>query len=205
MSNSEYIQYYRSVTPGLAELLLAEFTNTIEPQRTELLKKLYSDAGGALAHISSNNWGRPDGISSLIFPNDHAITKEPHIKVVNQHQYEGNKVVSVRGLGNRKGGKAFNDLIGAASSKLMVLPMFTQWLVVKYDIERVCIGGPHPGGRGSSMHSTSAGLSNTRNGDECRVLLAIPNQSEDDKRDIVIPDGFEKTTYRAFYDMVNSD
>jgi hypothetical protein len=205
MSNSKYIQHYRSIEPGLAELLLTEFAETIEPQRTELLKNLYNDTGGAIAHIPSNIWGQPDGISSLVFPEEHPITKEPHIKIVDRRKYKGNRVVSVRGMGNRKDGKAFNSLLGTASAKLTELPMFTQWLIVKYDLERTCLGGPHPGGRGTSMLSTSAGLSSDSEGVERCVLFAIPKKNDDDKRDITLPAGFEKISYGIFYDLVNGD
>lgn len=202
MSNEKHYDYY-AVSPEESAEVHALYTSTIEQKRKDVQQELL-DQTGAIAWRTSSNWGKPDSICDLVYPRDSELVKGGHLKMTGRDHFDGQPVQCVRGKLNSKAGIAFNKPINEANAKLADLPDFCDWLVhVHYKISRTGLGGPHPGGRGVSMLSTSGGFAGKT--EPRRLVFRIPNDQSERHGQVEVPESFEKMTYGAWYDLVNAE
>lgn len=198
MSNEKYYDYYLVNKEASAEALkihTEKFNGMRKAAHEELL-----ESTGAIAWRESSNWGKPNSICELVYPRDHAVGNMPHVKVCSIDFYEDRRVICVRGKGNSKAGKAFNEPMALANGKLSKCLTFQDWIIHEhFKVSRSGLGGAHSSGRGTSMISTYGGMCDS----EEHIVMAVPNDSQSSKTPLVTPDSFEAISYGRFYDLVN--
>lgn len=201
MSQSNHYDYF--VAPkALSVSLLTEWKTSIESERKSVQKDMLTETG-AVAWTERDDWGKNNTvISELVYLKGTPIENESFICKPRRVNYEGESAIIVRGKSNRKEGIEFNKIMGKYSDLLSSLPDFNDWLITKFGCQRASLGGRHESGRGTAMLSTRAGVV----GGEI-VGIAIPNgqNKANGSDEIVVPKGFEKVTYGAWYDLSNNE
>ena len=197
MSNEKYYDYYKTDADTRIQLE-KEFSESVASQRDEILEKM-KDNTGCIAWRERSGFGKSDYICELVFPADHKIVSEPFIKIESRMKHEGQNVVCVSGMGNRKLGKEFNAAIGDYNKQLEKCPKYTDWIITKLNVMRTGFGGVGSKGYGTSMLSSYGGNSGNV------VVVAIPNSDDTERHgSVTIPNCLEKISYGNFYDLTNS-
>lgn len=193
MSNEAHYKYFKS-DAATKDAMAAEYNGTIAAKRDEALNSLTASTG-AVAWQTRSSWGGADTVARLVFPADHPHKEDPAL-MVETVWFEGKKHIAVRGKMNRKAGVKFNEAIDGINATLKDLPPYRDWLVDKLGIMVCGLGGPHPGGRGTSMISTYGGNC----GDV--LVFAVPLDGFDK---IEVPESLAEISYGTFYDMTHAE
>ncbi|MEC9319123.1 MAG: DUF5420 family protein [Pseudomonadota bacterium] len=200
--------FYFVSTPDAAKAILSNFNANIAPKRDEIVNSLYIEAGGAVAHTETSNWGGASSIGYLVYPVAHPIVSASHVKVHDTREHNGEKVAVIGGKGNHKLGKALNALVTKANDALADFPRFSDWFISSNNLMRTMIGDRMPNSSASSMISTNFGIAKDDNGEDVAVLR-VPKYTErtGDKppvdEPVDVPEGFREITYGQFFDLVN--
>ena len=195
MSNEAHYDYYlvnKEISAAALKLHKEKFGGMRKAAQEELLATT-----GAIAWRESTNWGEPDYISQLVYPRDHEIQKNAHIKIESRDYYQDQRVICVRGKMNSKAGKDFNGALDVANAKLRECLTFQDWIIHEYFKVKHCgLGGPGKRIGSTSMLSTFGGMAGEN------IVIAIPKDTESSNKPVV-PDSFEAITYGKFYDLTN--
>ncbi len=196
MENEAHYNYYlvnKEVSAEAQKIHKEKFGGMRIAAQEELL-----ETTGAIAWRESSNWGEPNSICELVFPRDHEVQKNAHIKICSRDYYEGQRVICVRGKMNSKAGKDFNAAMDLANDKLSKCLTFQDWIIHEYFKVKHCgLGGPGSKGFGTAMISSFGGMAGEN------IVIAIPKDTESSKKPVVIPGSFEAISYGKFYDLTN--
>lgn len=138
MSHVHAYHYFKS-TPALLQQLFAEH-QPIDDQRTARIAALMK-AHNALGLSTHTGMDGVPYFSGLALAHDDPRLQQSEFTKLGESRHEGQKIVYVRGRGNRKIGVAINQSIASTNADLKALPNFETWFLSKYQLQRCVMGG----------------------------------------------------------------